>query len=220
MPEQHDARSIVAQGEAATRRLFEALVATVIAHGTELTDLDRAIGDGDHGINLARGFKAVALEIDDLALLPLGAALKAAGKRLVMSVGGASGPLYGTFFMTLGERLAAAEPLSRERFVDCCDAAVAAVRARGKADVGQKTLLDVLVPVATELRAGGDDVLSRLVERAAAAAAATVPMRAQRGRAAFLGERSIGHMDPGARSSELLIAAAVSSLTPLPPELQ
>ena len=204
--------------EKSTRRLFESLIATVALHATELTDLDRAIGDGDHGINLSRGFKAVALELDELAALPLGPALKAVGKRLVMSVGGASGPLFGTFFMTLGDGLTVAEPLSREDVTRACEAAVAAVRARGKSDVGQKTLLDVLVPVVADLRAAGDDVLLRLPAAAAEAAAATVPMRAARGRAAFLGERSVGHMDPGARSSELLITAACASLRAHAPE--
>lgn len=196
------------------RRLFEALVATVLANATELTDLDRAIGDGDHGINLTRGFKAVAQQMNDLAAMPFGPALKELGKRLVMTVGGASGPLYGTLFMTLGEQFTTNAALTHARIADACDAAVAAVRARGKSDTGQKTLLDVLVPVQAELRAGGDGLLDRLAERAGTAAAATIPMLAQRGRASFLGERSIGHMDPGARSSHLLIAAACASLQP------
>jgi dihydroxyacetone kinase-like protein len=204
--------SLVHFDRAARRRLFEALVAAVDANVTELTDLDRAIGDGDHGINLGRGFKAVALQLDAWDELPLGAALKELGKRLVMSVGGASGPLYGTFFMALGDALMEDEPLSQRRVSDACATAVGAVRARGKSDAGQKTMLDVLLPVAAELGADGDQLLDRLVERAATAAAATIPLRAQRGRAAFLGERSMGHMDPGARSSQLLIAAACASL--------
>jgi dihydroxyacetone kinase-like protein len=197
---------------AAQRRLFEALAAAVVANATELTDLDRAVGDGDHGINLARGFKAVAQQLDSLAELPPGPAFKELGKRLVMTVGGASGPLYGTLFMTLGDQLRADEPLLRGHVIDACRAAVAAVRARGKSDAGQKTMLDVLLPVAAELDAGGPDLFDRLIDRAASAAAATVPMRAQRGRAAYLGERSVGHLDPGARSSQLLIEAACASL--------
>jgi dihydroxyacetone kinase-like protein len=217
MPEPGGTDTLVNFDRAAARRLVEALVATVLTHATELTDLDRAIGDGDHGINLARGFKAVHAAADAWSALPLGAAFTDVGKRLVMNVGGASGPLYGTLFMALGERLAEGETLSRARVVDACEAAVAAVRARGKSGTGQKTMLDVLVPVQAELRAGGEHLLPRLAERAAAAAAATIPMRAQRGRAAFLGERSVGHMDPGARSSQLLIAAACASLA-APPE--
>jgi phosphoenolpyruvate---glycerone phosphotransferase subunit DhaL len=212
MTEDTAAETILPFDRAAQRRLFEALVAAVLANAPELTDLDRAIGDGDHGINLARGFKAVALQLDALTELPIGPALKELGKRLVMSVGGASGPLYGTLFMALGDQLSGDAPLSRRHVTDACSAAVAAVRARGKSEAGQKTMLDVLLPVASELTAAGDNVLERLVERAAGAARATVPMRAQRGRAAFLGERSVGHMDPGARSSQLLIAAACASL--------
>ncbi len=196
----------------ARRRLIEALAATILDHQTELTDLDRAIGDGDHGINLARGFKAVLAQRDTLSELPLGPGLKELGKRLVMSVGGASGPLYGTLFMALGDALAGSQPLTRADFVRACEASVAAVSARGKAQAGQKTMLDVLVPVLDELRAGGPDLLRRLSERAAAAAAATVPLVAQRGRAAFLGERSAGHLDPGARSSQLLIDAACAGV--------
>jgi dihydroxyacetone kinase-like protein len=214
MPEHDHAVPIVAFDPAAQRRLIEALVATILAHTMELTDLDRAIGDGDHGINMSRGFKAVALQLDALAELPLGPALKELGKRLVMSVGGASGPLYGTLFMALGDALAPSGPVTRERLAAAAEAAVAAVRARGKSEVGLKTMLDVLVPVQAELAAGGDGLLGRLVEKADAAAAATIPMRAQRGRAAFLGDRSIGHLDPGARSSQLLIAAACASLEP------
>jgi dihydroxyacetone kinase-like protein len=212
MTENPAADSILHFDRAAQRRLFEALVAAVVVNATELTDLDRAIGDGDHGINLRRGFKAVAEQLDALTELPLGLALRELGKRLVMSVGGASGPLYGTLFMTLGDELRPDAQLSRRQIAAACTAAVAAVRARGKSDAGQKTMLDVLLPVAAELTASGSDLLDKLAERAASAAAATIPMRAQRGRAAYLGERSVGHMDPGARSSELLIAAACASL--------
>jgi dihydroxyacetone kinase-like protein len=132
------------------------------------------------------------------------------GKTLVMTVGGASGPLYGTFFMTLGKELPA-EP----NIVDvgnAFNAAIAAVERRGKSSAGQKTLLDVLVPVHEELCAGTDNVLDRIKRRAASAADATIPMLAVRGRASFLGERSIGHMDPGARSSSLAITAVCDFL--------
>jgi dihydroxyacetone kinase-like protein len=216
MSENTAAETILPFDPAAQRRLFEALIAAVSANTTELTDLDRAIGDGDHGINLARGFKAVALQLDVLTALPIGPALKELGKRLVMTVGGASGPLYGTLFMALGDQLSGDAPLSRRRVGEACATAVTAVRARGRSDAGQKTMLDVLLPVADELTSGEDQILERLVERAARAADATIPMCAQRGRAAFLGERSIGHMDPGARSSQLLIAAACASLRERP----
>jgi dihydroxyacetone kinase-like protein len=193
-------------------RVLESLAATVIAHAAELSDLDRAIGDGDHGANLNRGFKAVQQHASELAVVPLGQALAEIGKQLVMTVGGASGPLYGTFFMALGERFGSGRRFTHEEIVTAFDGAIAAVKARGRSDAGQKTMLDVLVPVQEELRAGGPDVLDRVRARADAAAAATIPMIAGRGRAAFLGARSAGHMDPGARSSALMIVSVCESL--------
>ena len=187
------------------RRLIEAISATILAHAEELTALDQAIGDGDHGLNMKRGFEAVRADLDTIAAKPTAEALKAVGTTLVMKVGGASGPLYGTLFMGLGKAWPA--DLSSASLTQAVAAAIDAVKARGKSDAGQKTLLDVLVPVLDALKRGGDDLPSRLRARAAAAADATVPMLAVRGRASFLGERSIGHMDPGARSSALMISA-------------
>jgi dihydroxyacetone kinase-like protein len=183
------------------RRLIEAVANTVIAHADELTALDQAIGDGDHGLNMKRGFEAVKAEAAATALLALPEALGVIGRQLVMKVGGASGPLFGTLCMTLGKEL------GHTTVAHAFGSAVAAVRARGKSDAGQKTMLDVLIPVQAALEQGGADLLVRLPAIAAAAAQATVPMRAIRGRASFLGERSIGHMDPGARSAALIIAA-------------
>ena len=117
----------------------------VIASADELTALDHAIGDGDHGINMRRGFEAVLAAVDELAAKNLGEALKAVGTTLVMKVGGASGPLYGTLFMSLGKALE--DEVTREQFADAFAAAIDAVKARGKSDVGQKTMLDVLFPV-------------------------------------------------------------------------
>ena len=187
-------------------RLIRAVAERVIGHTEELVGLDQAIGDGDHGINMKRGFEAVLADIDRLGALPLGDALFEGAMALVRTIGGASGPLYGTLFMTLGRQLPARA--SREDLVRAFAAAVDAVKRRGKSDAGQKTMLDVLVPVLDALRdAGGPDVCLRLRATAREAAQATVPMLATRGRASFLGERSIGHMDPGARSSELIIDA-------------
>jgi phosphoenolpyruvate---glycerone phosphotransferase subunit DhaL len=194
------------------RRLLESLARSVIAHAGELTDLDRAIGDADHGINMQRGFEAVLAELDGLAVKPLGDALQALGMTLVMKVGGASGPLYGTLFMAIGKSLGNGSALTYERLLVACEAGVSAVEARGKSHAGQKTMLDVLVPALEALRAGPDRLTERLRERAAAAAQATVPMLATRGRASFLKERSIGTMDPGARSSELMIVAVCDCL--------
>ena len=189
-----------------TRKLlFKAVAQRVIASADELTDLDRAIGDGDHGTNMRRGFEAVLSAVDELSAKNLGESLKGVGTTLVMKVGGASGPLYGTLFMSLGKTLE--DEVTREQFADAFADAIDAVKARGKSDVGQKTMLDVLVPVLAVLREGGAGLPQRLKAAARVAAEQTVPMRAIRGRASFLGERSIGHMDPGARSSSLIVDA-------------
>jgi dihydroxyacetone kinase-like protein len=185
--------------------LFETVAQRVIASADELSDLDRAIGDGDHGINMRRGFEAVLATADELSEKPLGESLKGVGTTLVMKVGGASGPLYGTLFMSLGKSLT--DEVSCAQAADAVAAALEAVKARGKSDVGQKTMLDVLFPVLGVLREGGVDIAARLKAAARTAAENTIPMRAIRGRASFLGERSIGHMDPGARSSELIVGA-------------
>ena len=189
----------------ARKLLFETVAQRVIASADELTDLDRAIGDGDHGTNMRRGFEAVLTTVDELSAKNLGESLRGVGTTLVMKVGGASGPLYGTLFMALGKSLG--DEVSRERVADAFAAAVEAVKARGKSDVGQKTMLDVLAPVLEVLREGGDRLPLRLKAAARDAAEKTIQMRAIRGRASFLGERSIGHMDPGARSSALIIDA-------------
>lgn len=188
--------------------LIEALARVMIDHATELTDLDQAIGDGDHGLNMKRGFEAVLADMPALRAKALPDMMKAVGMTLVMKVGGASGPLYGTLFMEIGKALPA-EP-SRADVVAATRRAIDAVKARGKSETGQKTMLDVLEPVHAALSAGAGG--AELKAAAAAAAEATVPMLATRGRASFLGERSVGHMDPGARSSSLMIAAAVDVL--------
>jgi dihydroxyacetone kinase-like protein len=189
----------------ARKHLFETVAQRVIASADELTDLDRAIGDGDHGINMRRGFEAVLAAVDELSAKNLGESLKGVGTTLVMRVGGASGPLYGTLFMSLGKSLG--DEVSCEQVANAFATAIEAVKARGKSDVGQKTMLDVLFPVLGVLREGGVDITARLRATAKAAAEDTIPMRAIRGRASFLGERSIGHMDPGARSSALIVDA-------------
>jgi dihydroxyacetone kinase-like protein len=190
------------------KRLIRAVAETVIAHADELTTLDQAIGDGDHGINMKRGFEAVLADVDAIGAKPLPDALKAVGTTLVMKVGGASGPLYGTLFLGLGKMLPAFP--SRADLASALAAAIEAVKVRGKSDVGAKTMLDVLAPVQAALAAGAAD-LARVAD---AAAAATVPLRATHGRASFLGDRSIGHMDPGARSSALIVAAVAGILEP------
>lgn len=194
--------------QATLKRLIVGVAESVIAHAKELTALDQAIGDGDHGLNMKRGFEAVLAEVDKTSALPPSDALKAAGMALVMNVGGASGPLYGTLFMALGKAWPAT--VDRAGLADAFTAAIDAVKARGKSEPGMKTMLDVLVPLVAELRGGAD--LAELRAAATAAAEATVPMKAIRGRASFLGERSIGHMDPGARSSSVILHAIADVL--------
>ncbi len=200
------------------REVLAAVIAQVarvmIAHADELTELDRAIGDGDHGTNVRRGFEAVLRQIQDWRDLPPPEAIEAVGRTLVMTVGGAFGPLVGTALMTLGRSLPS-EP-SRADLAVAVMVAIKAVKARGRSDVGHKTLIDVLEPVCKALAEGAD--ASAVKSLATSAADCTVAMQALRGRAAFLGEGSIGHMDPGARSTSLMIAAAVDALDVAGPE--
>jgi dihydroxyacetone kinase-like protein len=184
--------------------LLDQVAGRIIDHAEELTALDSAIGDADHGLNMKRGFEAILADKANILAKPLPEALKAIGTTLVMKVGGASGPLYGTLFMALGKELPA-DPGVRD-VARALAAAVEAVKARGKADFGNKTLLDVLGPVAQHLSSGAASFAS-VRQLAQERAEATIPMKAIRGRASFLGDRSIGHMDPGARSSALMIAA-------------
>jgi phosphoenolpyruvate---glycerone phosphotransferase subunit DhaL len=184
-------------------RVIEAVAGAVVEHAEELTALDQAIGDGDHGLNMKRGAEAVLAQLGALAALPLPEALAAVGTTLVMKVGGASGPLYGTLLRTLGKELPPSP--SREDLVRELGVAIDAVKKIGRSQVGQKTMLDVLAPVHEELARGGEGLGARVREVAAQAAVATIPMRATKGRASFLGDRSIGHMDPGARSTALMV---------------
>ena len=193
--------------------MIQAVADTVIAHAGELTELDRAIGDADHGVNLERGFKAVLAKIDAISARPINDALSEVGKTLILSVGGASGPLYGKLFATIGQHLCGPDELSKERVVGACEQAIAVLKTLGRSDVGHKTMLDVLVPSLDQLRATASPIsLHALRSRAHEAALATIPMIARRGRASFLGERSQGHMDPGARSSELIVGAVCDYL--------
>jgi len=182
------------------KALIGALSTAIAEHADELTALDSAIGDGDHGYNMKRGFEALAGEADALSAKPIGEALKAAGMKLVMTVGGASGPLFGTLLMTLGKEIG--ETPDRAAFNTAFRKAVDSVAARGKSEKGQKTMLDVLYPISDALDGGADG--SGVIVAAEAAADATIPVVASRGRASFLGERSAGHMDPGSRSVALL----------------
>lgn len=185
------------------RIVIEELTRTLGQHAEELTELDQAIGDGDHGINMKRGFDAVMADVEKLAGQSWPEALRGIGMTLVMKVGGASGPLYGTLFLTLGKDLPASP--AKGDWVRSFGVAVKAVQARGKAELGHKTMLDVLLPISADLEAGMHEPTA-IKERAHQYAEATKPLKATKGRASFLGDRSIGHLDPGARSSALMIA--------------
>ena len=190
------------------KRILHVVAQAIIDHADELTELDAAIGDGDHGHNMRRGMEALIAESPAITAKSPGEALKSAGMQLVMKVGGASGPLYGTLLMGLGKGMP--DKPDRDALTACFDQAVEAVKARAKSDVGQKTMLDVLVPVSDALRSGA--TADEITSVAADARDATIPMQAEKGRASFLGERSIGHVDPGARSSELMINAFIAAL--------
>ena len=202
-------------------KLLLDVAAAVRAGADELTELDRAIGDGDHGVNLRRGFDAVAELAPELDSMPWGAALQKAGMTLVMKVGGASGPLYGSLLMGIGKSLAGGPESgvpSPSAAADAFRAGVDMVRQRGRSDVGEKTMLDVLVPVCAALRDGVSQSLpaQRLLDDLGAAGGrgleSTRALQARKGRASFLGERSIGHLDPGARSSQIIVDSVCASL--------
>ena len=202
-----------------TQDLQSALIdraATIMAtHAQELTQLDQAIGDGDHGINMTRGFDAIAQQRESLAAVPFNQALQKAGMTLVMKVGGASGPLYGSLLMSMGKAMPET-PASLAEVTAAVAEGVAAVQKRGKSGPGEKTMLEVLVPVLQAMQAAdGADLpgtLARLRTVADEGLESTRPMRATKGRASYLGERSIGHLDPGARSSALLVHAVADVL--------
>src|SRR6516164_8349991 len=195
------------------KSLVRAAAEQVIASAPELTALDQAIGDGDHGVNMKRGFEAVLGKLETIGTQPLDEALKTIGKTLVMTVGGASGPLYGSFFMAAGDALSHSKRLPDD-LAEVFGCAVGAVSARGRSKPGEKTMLDVLFPVLETLRseAGRPDLIERVRVAASEAVARTVPMQATKGRASFLGARSVGHVDPGAKSSCVLLHAVCNSL--------
>jgi dihydroxyacetone kinase-like protein len=189
--------------------------AEVAENRAYLTKLDGAIGDGDHGTNMDRGMKKAVERLGATDGDDIGASLKAVGMALVSSVGGAAGPLYGTLFLQMGQSAAGRSELDLAGFTEALDAGVQGVIKRGKAEPGDKTMLDALGPALEALRAAdGDDVadaLQRAAEAAREGMEATVPMVARKGRASYLGERSAGHQDPGATSSHLLLKTAAEA---------
>ncbi|AKJ14963.1 dihydroxyacetone kinase [Streptomyces incarnatus] len=185
------------------RRWMAATAASVDREAERLTALDSAIGDADHGSNLQRGFTAVRAALEKEATDTPGAVLVLAGRQLISTVGGAAGPLYGTLLRRTGKALGDAAEVGEEQLAEALRAGVDGVMALGGAAPGDKTMIDALVPAVDAL---GDGFAAA---RAAAeeGAVATIPLQARKGRASYLGERSIGHQDPGATSSALLIAA-------------
>ncbi len=207
----------VAVGAADVARWLRAYAGVVAVHKDELTKLDAAIGDADHGINMDRGMTAVvaALDADEPAEIP--ALMRTVGMTLISKVGGAAGPLYGTFFLQFGSGAREGAALSPEGWAACLDAAVAGVQSRGKAEAGDKTMVDALLPGAAALRAALGEgaafgaALARAADAAEQGAQDTIPLVARKGRASYLGERSAGHKDPGATSSALLLRCAAET---------
>jgi dihydroxyacetone kinase-like protein len=200
----------------AVRDWMERFAAEVAENRSYLTKLDGAIGDGDHGTNMDRGMRKALERLQATDGDDIGASLKAVGMALVSSVGGAAGPLYGTFFMQMGQAAAGRSELDLPGFTDALDAGIQGVVKRGKAEPGDKTMLDALKPALDALREEQGDDLAGALGRAAKAAhegmEATVPMVARKGRASYLGERSAGHQDPGATSSHLLLKSAAEAV--------
>jgi dihydroxyacetone kinase-like protein len=189
--------------------------ADVIAeHRMELVRLDTAIGDGDHGTNLDRGMKKVVEKLDGAEGGDIGADLKTVGMALVSSVGGAAGPLYGTLFLQMGTAAAGKDELDLDGWAAAVEAGVKGVQSRGKAELGDKTMIDALLPAVDALKQGGDigEALTRSAAAAEEGMKATIPLEARKGRASYLGPRSVGHQDPGATSSYLLLRTAAETL--------
>jgi dihydroxyacetone kinase-like protein len=195
----------------------EAAVA-VSAERDHLTQLDAAVGDGDHGVNMDRGFTAVTKALEDADDAPPGRLLILVGKTLVSKVGGASGPLWGTALRRAGRALGDTEAGDGAALTDALQAGLDGVVELGAAEPGDKTMVDALSPALTALRESLDggaalaDAVAAAAEAAEEGAKATVPMQARRGRASYLGERSIGHLDPGAVSTGLILRALERAL--------
>lgn len=189
------------------RRWMTATAASVDREAERLTALDSPIGDADHGSNLQRGFTAVVAALEKEAPGTPGGVLTLAGRRLISTVGGASGPLYGTLLRRTGKALGDAGEVSAEQLAEAFRAGVDAVMTLGGAAPGDKTMIDALVPAVDAL----GDSFAAARTAAEEGAVATTPLQARKGRASYLGERSIGHQDPGATSSALLVAGLVEA---------
>jgi dihydroxyacetone kinase-like protein len=196
---------------------LKAYASTIAENKEQLTKLDSAIGDADHGINMNRGMSAALAKLDGLENGDVGTLLKTVGMALISSVGGAGGPLYGTLFLQMGTATAGKNELGPDDWQAALEAALAGVQMRGKAEPGDKTMVDALMPgkdaLAQALSEGAefDEALRRSATAAEEGMRATVPLVARKGRASYLGERSAGHQDPGATSTYLLLKTAADT---------
>ncbi len=190
-------------------------IALASVHLTEakayLTDLDAPIGDSDHGVNMARGFEAARKALDAKPPADVGAAFKLVAMTLISTVGGASGPLYGTFYLQASTKSAGKAEIDLAGWIECFEAGLSGVMARGHAQLNDKTMIDALSPALAALKAGAAGSMPEALQASAKAAddgaKATIPLIARKGRASYLGERSAGHQDPGATSSAMLLSA-------------
>ncbi|MDR3436742.1 dihydroxyacetone kinase subunit DhaL [Telmatospirillum sp.] len=196
---------------AQARSWIDATASVIAENAPHLSELDQAIGDGDHGANMTRGFTAVVKKLTDGAKTDdLGGLFKLVGMTLLSSVGGASGPLYGGFFLDLGKQCAGKQTLDAQALTAVLESGLNDIKRRGKAEIGDKTMVDALTPAIEAMKAASHDVTSATraaAETARDAATKTAPLLARKGRASYLGERSIGHEDPGANSMALLLGA-------------
>jgi phosphoenolpyruvate---glycerone phosphotransferase subunit DhaL len=196
--------------EAQVRDWIRRYADVIAEHRAELVRLDTAIGDGDHGTNMDRGMRKALEKLDGVDGGDIGADLKAVGMALVSSVGGAAGPLYGTLFLQMGTATTGKAELDLAGWADAVEAGIKGVQTRGRAEPGDKTMLDALLPALEALRSGGD--LAAAADAAEEGMKATIPLEARKGRASYLGPRSVGHQDPGATSSYLLMRSAAEAL--------
>jgi dihydroxyacetone kinase-like protein len=200
-----------------TLNWVKAIVSVIGENSTYLTQLDAAIGDADHGANMDRGFKAVMKKMPEISDKDIGTIFKTIGMTLISTVGGAGGPLYGTFFLQVGLKTAGKMELNLTDWTEALEAALNGVIMRGKAELGDKTMVDALTPAVAVLKQSipESQPINKALELSAEAARngmeGTIPLVARKGRASYLGERSAGHQDPGATSSFLILKAAADT---------
>lgn len=196
--------------------MIKAAALVIDQNADEVTVLDQTLGDGDHVTNLQRGLEALIKQSDELSVLSWGAGLQKMGMTLLSTMGGASGSLFGTLFISMGKAVDGRSELTRQDFADVFLQGVEAVKKRGKADAGEKTMLDVLIPVANYMVSSQSlaesDWLDGICQTAETGMQSTKDMLATKGRASYMEEKSLGHIDAGARTSQLMICAVVESI--------